>query len=39
MRMLSPQGNPQALNLFDIVAYLQKTDGTILEISASDAAA
>jgi hypothetical protein len=39
MRMLSPEGNPQARNLFDMVAYLQKIDGTILEIRASDAAA
>jgi hypothetical protein len=39
MRMLSPEGNPQARNIFDMVAYLQKIDGTILEIRASDAAA
>jgi hypothetical protein len=38
MRMLSPSGNPQARNLFDMVAYLQKADGTILEISARTAA-
>lgn len=32
MRMFSPAGNPQARNLFEIVAYLQKIDGTILEV-------
>jgi len=26
MRMLSPNGNPQANNLFEIVAYLQKNE-------------
>jgi len=31
MRMLSAQGNPQARNLFEIVAYLQKADGMVLE--------
>ena len=37
MRMLSVQGNPQARNLFEIVAYLQKIDGTVLEVQASAA--
>jgi len=37
MRMLGPQGNPQARNLFEIVAHLQKIDGTVLEVSASAA--
>ena len=32
MRMLSPEGNPQARNLFDMVAYLQKLEGTVLEV-------
>ena len=32
MRMLSPTGNPQARNLFAIVAYLQKMDGVMLEV-------
>jgi DNA-binding phage protein len=27
MRMLGPNGNPQASNLFEIVAYLQKNEG------------
>jgi hypothetical protein len=27
MRMLGPEGNPQARNLFEIVAYLQKNEG------------
>lgn len=39
MRMLSPTGNPQARNLFEIVAYLQKVEGTVLEVRARDAAA
>jgi hypothetical protein len=39
MRMLSPQGNSQARNLFEIVALLQKIDGTVLEVRASRAAA
>ena len=32
MRMLSPAGNPQAKNLFEIVAHLQKLEGTVLEV-------
>ena len=32
MRMLSPAGNPQAKNLFAIIAYLQKIEGTVLEV-------
>ncbi len=39
MRMLSPQGNPQARNLFEMVAYLQKVEGTVLQIQATSAAA
>ncbi len=39
MRMLGPEGNPQARNLFEMVAYLQKIDGTILEVRATSAAA
>jgi hypothetical protein len=39
MRMLSPAGNPQARNLFEIVALLQKIDGTVLQVRASRAAA
>jgi hypothetical protein len=35
--MLSPEGNPQARNLFDIVAYLQKLEGTVLEVHAAAA--
>lgn len=37
MRMLSPTGNPQARNLFDMVAYLQKVEGTVLEVRARSA--
>ena len=32
MRMFSPTGNPQARNLFEIVAHLQKLEGTVLEV-------
>lgn len=32
MRMFSAAGNPQAKNLFEVVAYLQKIDGTVLEV-------
>lgn len=32
MRMFSVAGNPQAKNLFEIVAHLQKIDGTVLEV-------
>jgi hypothetical protein len=32
MRMLGPTGNPQARNLFEIVAHLQKLEGTVLEV-------
>ena len=39
MRMLSPEGNPQARNLFQMVAWLQKIDGTVLEVHAGKAAA
>jgi hypothetical protein len=34
MRMLGPTGNPQARNLFEIVAYLQRVGGTVLEVRA-----
>ena len=32
MRMFSTTGNPQAKNLFEIVAYLQKIEGTVLDV-------
>jgi len=32
MRMFSEKGNPQARNLFEIVAYLQKAEGTVLRV-------
>lgn len=32
MRMFSAKGNPQAKNLFEIVAYLQKVEGTKLKV-------
>lgn len=39
MRMLSPEGNPQARNLLELVAYLQKADGVVAEVRVGDAAA
>jgi len=39
MRMLSPAGNPQARNLFEMIAYLQKIEGTVLEVRSSNAVA
>ena len=39
MRMLSPDGNPQAKNLFEIVAILQKKEGVRLELRTVKAAA
>jgi hypothetical protein len=38
MRMLSAEGNPQARNLFEMIAYLQKLEGTRLEVRAAAAA-
>ena len=32
MRMLGPRGNPQARNLFEIVAYLQHAEGVRFEV-------
>ena len=37
MRMLSAEGNPQARNLFEMVAYLQKIEGAVLEVHATAA--
>ena len=34
MRMLAPDGNPQARNLFEMVVHLQKVEGTVLEVQA-----
>jgi DNA-binding phage protein len=38
MRMLGPGGNPQARNLFGIVAYLQQAEGVRFEVRSSSAA-
>src|SRR5712692_7763509 len=38
MRMLGPRGNPQARNLFEIVAYLQEAEGVRFEVRPSRAA-
>lgn len=37
MRMLSPSGNPQASNLFEIVAYLQEREGVRLQVKVARA--
>jgi hypothetical protein len=39
MRMLSATGNPQAKNLFELVAILQRHEGVKLELRAVKAAA
>ena len=33
MRMLGPKGNPQAKNLFDVIAHLQRAEGVRCEVS------
>ena len=33
MRMLGPNGNPQARNLFEVIALLQKTGGLCLKLA------
>ena len=38
MRMLGPSGNPQARNLFEIVAYLQHAEGVRFEVRPARAA-
>ncbi|HEY4949980.1 MAG TPA: hypothetical protein VIH88_06580 [Candidatus Acidoferrales bacterium] len=38
MRMLGPSGNPQARNLFEIVAYLQDAEGVRFEVRSARAA-
>ena len=38
MRMLGPQGNPQAQNLFEIVRLLQQREGVRLRVRTSSAA-
>jgi DNA-binding phage protein len=37
MRMLGPQGNPQAQNLFEIVSYLLHQEGIQFELRAAGA--
>ena len=37
MRMLGPRGNPQARNLFKIVAYLQRAEGVRFEVRSARA--
>ncbi len=32
MRMLGPKGNPQARNLFDVIAHLQEREGVHLRV-------
>jgi DNA-binding phage protein len=38
MRMFGPRGNPQARNLFEIVAYLQQAEGVRFEVRSTRAA-
>jgi hypothetical protein len=38
MRMLGPRGNPQARNLFEIVAYLQRAEGVRFEVRSAQVA-
>lgn len=33
MRMLGPKGNPQARNLFEVIAHLQRAEGLQFEVS------
>jgi hypothetical protein len=33
MRMLGPKGNPQARNLFEVIARLQRAEGLHFELS------
>jgi hypothetical protein len=33
MRMLSPSGNPQARNLFEVIHHLQRAEGLHFELS------
>ena len=33
MRMLGPNGNPQARNIFEVIAYLQRAQGWHFELS------
>ncbi|MGO8756835.1 MAG: transcriptional regulator [Terracidiphilus sp.] len=39
MRMLSLGGNPQARNLLELIAYLQKVEGTTAEVRFAETAA
>ena len=39
MRMLSREGNPHARNLLELIAYLQKADGSVVEVLLGDAVA
>jgi len=38
MRMLGPSGNPQARNLFEIVAYLQQREGVRFHVKTASLA-
>jgi hypothetical protein len=39
MRMLGPDGNPQAKNLFEMIAILQQNEGIRLELRSTKSAA
>ena len=38
MQMLGPKGNPHIRNFFEVVAYLQKIEGSVLEVTERTAA-
>ena len=38
MQMLGPKGNPHIRNFFEVVAYLQKVEGSVLEVTDKTAA-
>ena len=35
MRMLGPQGNPQARNLFEVIGHLQRAEGLHFDVSSA----
>lgn len=37
MRMLGPSGNPQARNLFEVIAHLQRVEGLQFQVSLKSA--
>jgi DNA-binding phage protein len=39
MRMFGPSGNPSAMNLFDVVSFLQRREGVKFQLKATTASA